>query len=93
MTPEQIEKRRKRFEELVSKKNFHADLDRYESGGYRNIFINGAWCGYLLCAENMEVDLPGWWWCNLNEVTVYTKSEVDQAIESQGIKIKSSEGA
>lgn len=90
MTPEHIELHRKRFEELSGFSALALGRIR-ESGMYAIKGVEPMWQGYLMCAENLEVELPE------PESKVMDRldagynlgiSDCRLKIESQGIKVK-----
>lgn len=68
---------REKFEEWV-KDNLHPSAS--------NAVIRIAWSAWQASRQCIEVELPEWFVDKVN--AVYDRDEVEQAIESAGIKIK-----
>lgn len=92
MTPEQIKNNREKFEALELSKGNPINYDQINDDRYFCEYQQNRWEGYLLCAENMEVVLPKseMWSFETSTYEIYHVVDVWNALQSQGIKIKSS---
>lgn len=90
MTPEQIEKHRRRFEELEVKAG--NSIARYDDcQWYWRSHQNNRWLGYLMHAENLEVEIPSA--MDFLNFPLGSHNDLVDRLQSQGIKIKSRESA